>query len=156
MEGDIKPAQHIGNLRNRTGTAVGKPLTRHGCAASHSIEAIVIDGGFRLEIQQDNRNLGSQNYREEDRGECIGRDVYNEEIDILLPARTSRFHRLRMTVDQPQVDDGSILRLYLLLDRAEIAAKALLKTIKLRPVGMQAKTCETYPKIHSCSNHSNS
>jgi hypothetical protein len=57
------------------------------------------------------------------------------------------------TVNQAQVDYGTVTTLDLPLDCTEITAKALLQPIELRPVGLQAKSRQAYAKFSDCTLH---
>jgi hypothetical protein len=64
VEVNLRTLEQVGDLRNRTGRTMSEPLAGHGGAIFQAVEGPVIDGGFGLQVEHDDRHAGALNERQ--------------------------------------------------------------------------------------------
>ena len=142
MKLDTCAVEDIGNFRNRTGRAMTKPFTRHGCAIFHGIERRIINRGFRRKIQNDDRHLGAAHDGQHGRGKRIRCDVQENQIHIGPAKGVPRFKSLFRRIDQAEVDDINSGASEFAFDGFEMALKPVFKPGELRPVCIKTNAKE--------------
>ena len=80
-----RASEDVGDLRDGTGRAVGQPLAGHPRAVAHAVERRVVDRGRGLQVEDDDRHPRALHHRQDGRGERVGGDVEEDEVDVVLP-----------------------------------------------------------------------
>ena len=158
---EINPGavEDVGDFRHGTRGAKRQPVTGHRRAVAHFVEARVINGRCRREIQNDHWHFRALHHRQHGRGKRIRRDVKKDHVHVRLAEFVAGFQRLHRIVNQAEVDDLDAGTLQFFLDGADIAFEARLETFELRPISVKADAKKSDTQIHfihriiSCSSN---
>ncbi len=139
--------ENIGDLRRAAGLAVGQPLSGHHPAVTQGVEALVVDGRDRLEIEHDEGQAGTLGHGQDGAGEGVGGDVQEDRLHAFaqeaLRRRAGRLgavHQAGIHHLHPQGGKPSG-------DVVLVAGEAFLQSRELRPVGIQADAEQADPAV---------
>src|ERR1700733_13564084 len=134
MEWNPAAPKHISYLRNRTSLAMRQPLPGHLRPVLHPVERRIVDSSLSRQVQQNHRNLSPSHHRQHSGRKRISSNMQEDKVNIALPERMSRSHRLFRRIDHAQVNDLSIPRPQPLRNPAVIPFKPLPQPRKLAPI----------------------
>src|ERR1035438_6283005 len=144
VKGNLRANEEVGNLGNRTGGTRGEPFAGHGGAVFEPVEGFVIDGGFGLQVEGDDRHAGTLDQRKDGVRECVSGDVEKEHVDVFASALVASITGTCRRVHQPQVDDFDAGTREPRSDLLYIALQALFEPGKLAPISIEADAAQAY------------
>ena len=145
MEIDARALEDVGDLRHRAGAAMRQPFAGHRRAIAHAVERGVVDGARRLQVEDDDRNPGAPDHREDRRRQRIGRDVKEDQIDVFLSKAVPCLEGFGRAVDQTEIHHLDAGPGEPLGHPLHVALQSLLQPGKLRPVRIEPDAEQANP-----------